>query len=626
MVWRHRQPPAAKTMRSFLTLALLLLILPSGEACRLSAEEYRHVRSPEGFISTAIGVTRQGTPIEAALAPDDPDTGTSKVCILLVGGLGGTGGSEQLVRSALAQFHKLPRDDTRRRRYALSAVLNANPDGHAKGLLPGNGAGGNPSRGYPPEGNYYDSRTDPESRYLWRWIGMRAPDLVVDVRAGARLDWCVPEEKLDPLPKLAARLKPAYELQQDDTLVGQLPKVAACETGVIPALQVRCPANDDFVTPLLAALQAAEYAGASPARRALQRRRKRSALEVAAALAKVYGRSLPKIEYIPAVAIVGRLRLAAWTDDANARRDVVALAAPFTSGQKPRTPSGGPVAAGHLVFCELARGATGEQRQSYLRLAREVADLAFDSRGRPRESMPGHNQMSDAVFMGGPVLAEVGALAGERKYLDACARHVQLMRLMCLRDDGLYRHSPLDEAAWGRGNGFPALGLAWVLEYFPQDHPQHEKLLQAFREHMAALARHQDPGGTWHQVIDRPESYRELTATCMITYAMARGVRLGWLDAEQYGPRVESGWRGTLERIGDEGRLVDVCTGTGKQKSLRDYYDRPAILGRDDRGGAMALLLAVEMIAWERARDKMNDPPRGRPANWAPEDPRCDSP
>ncbi len=33
-------------------------------------------------------------------------------------------------------------------------------------------------------------------------------------------------------------------------------------------------------------------------------------------------------------------------------------------------------------------------------------------------------------------------------------------------------------------------------------------------------------------------------------------------------------------------------------KSYREYLDRPAILGRDPRGGAMALLVASEMVAW----------------------------
>jgi galactokinase len=41
--------------------------------------------------------------------------------------------------------------------------------------------------------------------------------------------------------------------------------------------------------------------------------------------------------------------------------------------------------------------------------------------------------------------------------------------------------------------------------------------------------------------------------------------------------------------------LIDVCESTGKQKQLQDYLDRAALFGRDPRGGAMALLLAVEM-------------------------------
>ena len=34
---------------------------------------------------------------------------------------------------------------------------------------------------------------------------------------------------------------------------------------------------------------------------------------------------------------------------------------------------------------------------------------------------------------------------------------------------------------------------------------------------------------------------------------------------------------------------------TGKQKNLRGYLDRTAILGNDSRGGAMALLAATEV-------------------------------
>jgi len=181
-------------------------------------------------------------------------------------------------------------------------------------------------------------------------------------------------------------------------------------------------------------------------------------------------------------------------------------------------------------------------------------------------------------------------------------RHLRFMRELDVREDGLYRHSPLDEAAWGRGNGFPAIGLAMCLSFFPEGHAARPELLQAFRRHIRALALHQDPTGCWHQVIDRPESYRELTATCMITFAIIRGVHRGWLDAATYSPHIERAWYAIRTRIGSEGWLVDVCAGTGKQKSLRDYYDRTAILGRDARGGAMALLVASEFDTWQKAR------------------------
>jgi hypothetical protein len=41
--------------------------------------------------------------------------------------------------------------------------------------------------------------------------------------------------------------------------------------------------------------------------------------------------------------------------------------------------------------------------------------------------------------------------------------------------------------------------------------------------------------------------------------------------------------------------LIDVCESTGKQKTLGDYLRRAAILDRDPRGGAMALLFATEL-------------------------------
>jgi rhamnogalacturonyl hydrolase YesR len=185
-------------------------------------------------------------------------------------------------------------------------------------------------------------------------------------------------------------------------------------------------------------------------------------------------------------------------------------------------------------------------------------------------------------------------LTGKPIYFDMALRHLRFMQKLCLRPDGLYRHSPLNEAAWGRGNGFPALGLSWTLLKTPESHPGYAAMLQSFKDHIQALEKFQDRDGMWHEVIDQPGSYAEFSATAMIATAMLRGLRHGWLD-HSYEARVQAAWRGILTRIGPGGALVDVCEGTGKQKTMEDYLNRAASFGKDARGGGMAMLLATEL-------------------------------
>ena len=84
--------------------------------------------------------------------------------------------------------------------------------------------------------------------------------------------------------------------------------------------------------------------------------------------------------------------------------------------------------------------------------------------------------MSDSVFMVAPSSLPPTA-HGNVDHLAALLAHLRHLRKLCLRKDNLYRHSPLDESAWGRGNGFPALGLALVLSFLPEDSPARPEIL-----------------------------------------------------------------------------------------------------------------------------------------------------
>jgi unsaturated rhamnogalacturonyl hydrolase len=331
----------------------------------------------------------------------------------------------------------------------------------------------------------------------------------------------------------------------------------------------------------------------------------RSPRESAEQLAKVYGHKLDQVAYIPALPLVAKLRLSELTGGASHRDEVARIVAPFLSGERSPIPKSGSEQAGHLIFAELAARADGKERERWIALCRAAADQIFDEQGQPRELMPHHNEMSDAVFMAGPILAATGKLTGERKYIDAAATHFAAMRKLCLRQDGIYRHSPLCEAAWGRGNGFPALGLAWALSQWPNDHPAKPELVRELQKHLAALKPYQDPQtGCWHQVIDHPDSYDEYSCTSMIGWAVERGIARGWLSKDDFQPTADRAWDAIKERTSADGSLVNVCAGTGKQKTLQDYFDRPAINGRDDRGGAMGLMFSVERLAAEQARKK----------------------
>ncbi|MBM3773549.1 MAG: hypothetical protein FJW37_00105 [Acidobacteria bacterium] len=528
-------------MRRFLILAALTLPLPAAD-----------------LISSALGVTRNQTPIRSLLSRDDLDYHTPKIRVLLIGD------SPSTAESALAASRAFERSRYRRR-FALSVVPNADPDstGGARG-------------GYPPQGEFYTGPR-PEGQYLWRWIAMHAPDLVLELREGPVQGWLAPPAA--GVAKLAAALGAGRLAAPPDELVPRI-------SGLVPALrlELRQQARVDFLETLFRAIERAGFRGPSPARREIQQRLDRTPLQVAEQLARRYGHDLDQVMYIPALALIGRLRLGHLAD-------VERIVAPYSTGARPPLdkPTGSHL-SGHLIFGELAR-ATGKPR--YLELARAAADLA---------DLPPHFEMSDSVFMRCPLFAQVGRLTGDARYYDLSLEHMRTMLELNLRRDGLHRHSPLDETAWGRGNGFPALGLALSLTEIPPAHPGREQMLEAFRAHVQALAPHQDPTGAWHQVIDFPASYRELTATAMIGFAMKRGVSSGWLEKGVYERLIDRAWGAVRARIATDGSLVDVCAGTGKQKSLRDYLDRPAILGPDPRGGAMALLFATEMAGLRSRR------------------------
>jgi len=418
------------------------------------------------------------------------------------------------------------------RAYRLIIIPVANPDGTPLT--------------FPPTGVAY--RENAEANFLWRWIGLHAPDRVTI-------------------------------LDEDDFgLAAALSTNAVAEVG-------RVPASSDFLKGDAADL-GPKTPALSEAHREMDRRRARTPRQLSEELAQYYGHDFDSPLYMQAIALIAQIRLGHL-------EDVKRLVEPYVNGSKNSLARPNSlVLAGHTVFTELARR-TGDPR--YTQLVKKVADLGFEADGTPKESMPYHDEYSDSLFMGTVIAAQAGALTGERKYFDMAARHVAFMQKLVLRPDGLYRHSPATEAAWARGNGFPAIGLALALPEFPRDHPDLRGLVRSFQQHMATLAPYQDRDGLWRNVVDAPNSYAELSATAMIGFSMLQGVKHGWLPRAEYQPRIDRAWRAVLERVGAEGHVVDACESTTRLTTVADYIHRAALLGPDPRAGAMVMMFANAM-------------------------------
>ena len=302
----------------------------------------------------------------------------------------------------------------------------------------------------------------------------------------------------------------------------------------------------------------------------------------------------PIISYIPALAWSSQLRLSQLTGDAQWRDKALKDIEPFTSGKTPAMaePYRLTNLAGALAFFEAA-ARTGDRAAGAL-AGRIALAMLPDA---PGEYVNFATGWTDDMFMASSVMSRVGS---DTTTHSALRRMLTVYAGKLQRPDGLFIHAENGAHAWGRGNGFALLGLTEALLHLPASWAGRAAVLEIYRRHLAALASHQSDDGSWRQVIDEPASYRELTATAMITAAIARGISRGWIDRAAYEPIMNRGWQAVAARVNGDGTVKDVCSSTGAGPTKEYYLNRPVVNGADDRGGAMALLAAVEIAELRR--------------------------
>ena len=200
----------------------------------------------------------------------------------------------------------------------------------------------------------------------------------------------------------------------------------------------------------------------------------------------------------------------------------------------------------------------------------------------------------DDIWMIGALQVQAWRTTRDPRYLDRAALTARLYIARLQQPEGLFHHGPDAPFFWGRGNGWVAAGLAEILSELPPDHPAFAEIEAGYRRMMAALLRYQAEDGMWRQLIDRPEAWKETSGTAMFGYAMAVGVRRGLLDDPAYAAASRRAWSALAAYVGPDGKLSEVCAGTGQSRDAAYYLGRPRLTG-DLHGQAALLWFAAEM-------------------------------
>ena len=220
----------------------------------------------------------------------------------------------------------------------------------------------------------------------------------------------------------------------------------------------------------------------------------------------------------------------------------------------------------------------------------------------------------DDMFMGVPVIANMGKLTGETKYYDEAIKQILLFAdRMFIPEKGLYRHGwveamdPHPSFHWGRANGWALLAKVEVLDAIPEGYPGREKVLALLQTHIKGLSALQSSEGLWHQLLDRNDSYLETSASAIYVYCMAKAINEGWIDMLAYGSQTILGWHGVTTKVNERGEIEGTCVGTGMAFDPAFYYYRPVNVAAGHGYGPFIFAGAEVYRLLKHHTVKMND-------------------
>ncbi len=161
---------------------------------------------------------------------------------------------------------------------------------------------------------------------------------------------------------------------------------------------------------------------------------------------------------------------------------------------------------------------------------------------------------------------------------------------------------------WGRAMGWYIMALVDVLDFLPENHPQHDEIVGILNDVSDALEKVRDPEtGVWFQVLNKAGekgNYPEASCTAMFIYAFARGANQGYLP-QSYLKIANNTFDNLLNEFiveGPEGNhtITNICGscglgGTPYRDGNYEYYITEEQIDNDPKGIGAFVLAAIEL-------------------------------
>ncbi len=203
--------------------------------------------------------------------------------------------------------------------------------------------------------------------------------------------------------------------------------------------------------------------------------------------------------------------------------------------------------------------------EAFKTAAARMLGFLLEKAPRTREGLIFHNRHEnriwvDSFYMAPPFLAVAG------RPQDALTQVVGYRKVLLDPEKKLYHHIWDEDrrqferkAFWGVGNGWAAAGMTRVVRALPDTMKSERALVAGFvKEVVDGCLACRRADGLFHDVLDDPSTFVETNLAQMLSYAIYRGVKGGWLDPG-YAAEADLMRAAVLRKVDAYGLVQGVC-------------------------------------------------------------------